>query len=95
MPVNKPMSFETILLEVDATDHVATITLNRPEQLNAFNRTMCEEMARAWHTVKLDESVHAVVLRAAGDRAFSADWTSRRPMGSPKTSGTTKIPAKP
>ena len=37
------MTFETILLEVDETDRVATITLNRPAQLNAFNRTMCEE----------------------------------------------------
>lgn len=84
MPVNKPMSFETILLEVDATDHVATITLNRPEQLNAFNRTMCEEMARAWHAVKLDESVHAVVLRAAGDRAFSAGLDIKTPYGQPE-----------
>lgn len=84
MPVNKPMSFETILLAVDATDHVATITLNRPGQLNAFNRTMCEEMARAWHTVKLDESVHAVVLRAAGDRAFSAGLDIKTPYGQPE-----------
>ncbi|GFG50047.1 enoyl-CoA hydratase [Mycolicibacterium agri] len=67
-----PMNFGTILLDVDAHDHVATITLNRPDVLNAFNRTMCEEMARAWRAVKLDETVHAVVLRAAGDRAFSA-----------------------
>lgn len=61
-----PMSFHTIVLEVNADDRVATITLNRPEQLNAFNRTMCEEMREAWHAVKLDESVNAVVLRAAG-----------------------------
>ncbi len=78
------MSFETILLEVDASDHVATITLNRPEQLNAFNRTMCEEMARAWRMVKLDESVHAVVLRAAGDRAFSAGLDIKTPYGQPE-----------
>jgi len=65
-------AFETILLDVDATSHVATITLNRPDSLNAFNRTMCEEMAKAWRIVKLDDAVHAVVLRAAGDRAFSA-----------------------
>ncbi|ORW97348.1 enoyl-CoA hydratase [Mycobacterium sp. IEC1808] len=78
------MSFETILLEVDADDHVATITLNRPEQLNAFNRTMCEEMARAWRAVKLDESVHAVVLRAAGDRAFSAGLDVKTPYGQPE-----------
>lgn len=78
------MSFETILLEVDADDHVATITLNRPERLNAFNRTMCEEMARAWRIVKLDESVHAVVLRAAGDRAFSAGLDIKTPYGQPE-----------
>ena len=33
---------------------------------------MCEEMAEAWRIVKLDDSVNAVVLRAAGTRAFSA-----------------------
>jgi enoyl-CoA hydratase/carnithine racemase len=77
-------TFETILLEVDATDHVATITLNRPEQLNSFNRTMCEEMARAWREVKFDESVHAVVLRAAGTRAFSAGLDLKTPYGQPE-----------
>lgn len=79
------MTFETILLDVDAGSHVATITLNRPDQLNAFNRTMCEEMARAWRTVKLDESVHAVVLRAAGDRAFSAGLDIKTPYGQPES----------
>jgi enoyl-CoA hydratase/carnithine racemase len=75
--------FETILLDVDAGDHVATITLNRPERLNAFDRTMCEEMARAWRTVKLDDSVHAVVLRAAGDRAFCAGLDIKSSYGQP------------
>lgn len=79
------MTFETILLDVDAGSHVATITLNRPDQLNAFNRTMCEEMAHAWRTVKLDESVHAVVLRAAGDRAFSAGLDIKTPYGQPES----------
>ena len=79
-----PMTaFETILLDVDAASHVATITLNRPDSLNAFNRTMCEEMADVWRTVKLDESVNAVVLRAAGDRAFSAGLDIKTPYGQP------------
>lgn len=77
------MSFRTIELEVDAADHVATITLNRPTRLNAFNRTMCMEMADAWRTVKLDDSVHAVVLRAAGPRAFSAGLDVRESYGQP------------
>jgi enoyl-CoA hydratase/carnithine racemase len=76
-------NFETILFDVDADDHVATITLNRPDRLNAFNRTMCEEMAEAWRRVKLDESVHAVVLRAAGTRAFSAGLDITTPYGQP------------
>jgi enoyl-CoA hydratase/carnithine racemase len=76
-------NFETILFAVDADDHVATITLNRPDRLNSFNRTMCEEMAEAWRTVKLDESVHAVVLRAAGTRAFSAGLDISTPYGQP------------
>ena len=77
-------AFKTILLDVDAADHVATITLNRPEQLNAFNRTMCEEMAHAWRMVKLDESVHAVVLRAAGGRSFSAGLDVKTSYGQPE-----------
>ncbi|MBP1820316.1 enoyl-CoA hydratase/carnithine racemase [Mycobacterium sp. OAE908] len=76
-------AFETILLDVNATTHVATITLNRPDSLNAFNRTMCEEMAEAWRLVKLDEAVHAVVLRAAGDRAFSAGLDIKTSYGQP------------
>jgi enoyl-CoA hydratase/carnithine racemase len=78
-----PMSFDTILLEVDTAAHVATITLNRPESLNAFNRTMCEEVAEAWRVVKLDESVNAVVLRAAGSRAFSAGLDIKTSYGQP------------
>jgi enoyl-CoA hydratase/carnithine racemase len=76
--------FETILLDVDPGDHVATITLNRPEQLNTFNRTMCEEMAQAWRIVKQDESVHAIVLRAAGTRAFSAGLDIKTSYGQPE-----------
>ncbi|GAC1396075.1 MAG: enoyl-CoA hydratase/isomerase family protein [Mycobacterium sp.] len=76
-------AFETIVLEVDAVSHVATITLNRPEALNAFNRAMCEEMTEAWRAVKLDDSVNAVVLRAAGNRAFSAGLDIKSSYGQP------------
>ena len=74
--------FETILYEV-GDDHVATITLNRPEVMNAFNRAMCEEVRAAWKQVKDDPSVHAVVLRAAGDRAFCAGLDTKQPYGQP------------
>jgi enoyl-CoA hydratase/carnithine racemase len=79
-----PMSFQTIELDVSGGDRVATITLNRPDQLNAFNRAMCEEMAEAWRIVKADDSVNAVVLRAAGNRAFSAGLDVKTPYGQPE-----------
>ncbi len=76
-------AFTTIRYEVDPHTRVATITLDRPARLNAFNRTMCEEMKDAWHAVKTDERVHAVVLRAEGDRAFSAGLDVTEAFGQP------------
>jgi len=74
--------FGTIRYEV-APDHVATITLDRPEVLNAFDRQMCEEMAAAWRLVKADPAVHAVVLRGEGDRAFCAGLDTKKAYGQP------------
>jgi enoyl-CoA hydratase/carnithine racemase len=82
MEVPVTATYETILYEVGA-DHVATITLDRPEVLNAFDRQMCEEMADVWSRVKTDPTVHAVVLRAAGDRAFCAGLDTSKPYGQP------------
>jgi enoyl-CoA hydratase/carnithine racemase len=62
------MELETLLYGLD--NHVATITLNRPDRLNSFNQRMCEEFSRVWQHVRLDDEVHAVVVRAAGERAF-------------------------
>lgn len=64
------MPYETLLFEV-GSDHVATITINRPHRMNSWNNQMCAEFARLWHEIKLDERVHAVLLRAADGRAFS------------------------
>lgn len=50
--------------------HVATITLNRPTAMNAISRQMASELAWAWRTIRDTDDIHAVVLRAAGERAF-------------------------
>jgi len=52
-------------------DHVATITLNRDDKLNAINAEMLAEFKRLWQQVRDDDAVHAVVVRAQGGRAFS------------------------
>jgi enoyl-CoA hydratase/carnithine racemase len=64
------MECETILFETD-DEHVATITLNRPDALNSWNDLMAREIAQAWEAVRDDDTIHAVVLRANGVRAFS------------------------
>ena len=56
----------TIEFEV-ADDHVATITLDRPDALNAVNDRMAAEIEWAWRTIRDDDSIHAVVLQANGD----------------------------
>ena len=63
-------SFDTLGFEIDE-HHVATVTLNRPEKLNAANATMLMEFREVWARVRDDDNIHVVVLRAAGDRAFS------------------------
>lgn len=61
--------YETVELAV--AGNVATITMNRPEALNAITPTMLAELNEAFDRVANDGAVHAVVLTGAG-RAFSA-----------------------
>lgn len=60
--------FETVIFEV--ADHVATITLNRPDRLNSFTETMAREMSQVWARVRDDDDIRVAVLRASGERAF-------------------------
>lgn len=61
--------YETILVEVD--DGVATVTLNRPDRLNAWTATMGWELRHALSTLDVDDDVRAIVVTGAG-RAFCA-----------------------
>lgn len=63
-------SYETLLWDVD--DHgVATLTLHRPDQLNAFSVTMARELEQVFRTDAASDDVRAVVVTGAG-RAFCA-----------------------
>jgi enoyl-CoA hydratase/carnithine racemase len=63
------MSYEQILYEVK--DRIATITLNRPEQLNAWTDVIAQEVWQASHAADADPAVRVIVLTGAG-RAFCA-----------------------
>lgn len=78
MSVAPDREYETILVD-HSTPGVAVVTLNRPQVLNAFNTAMLADFSRLWRDVREDSDVRAVVLQAAGDRAFSTglDVTER------------------
>ncbi len=63
------MTYNTILYEVE--DGILTLTLNRPESLNAFNREMLTEMLDAFDRADADDDVSAIIVTGAG-RAFCA-----------------------
>jgi enoyl-CoA hydratase len=65
------MSYETVLYASDGP--IATITLNRPEQLNTIVAPMPDEVEDAVHTAVRDQSVKVIILRGAG-RAFCAGY---------------------
>ena len=64
------MDYETILFEVKGG--VATVTMNRPDKLNACNLKMFQEIDHALALVEEDDNVRVVVITGSGDRAFSA-----------------------
>lgn len=64
-----PSEFETLLYSVE--DGVATITLNRPDKLNAFTTRMMMELMAAFDATDADDAVKAVIVTGAG-RAFCA-----------------------
>ncbi|MFE7097139.1 enoyl-CoA-hydratase DpgD [Streptomyces erythrochromogenes] len=55
----------------EKTGHVARITLDRPEVLNAMNLSMHEELAEIWDDYESDDDLRVAVLTGAGERAFS------------------------
>src|SRR5947209_18333874 len=79
------MEFEQIKAELD--EGILTVTLNRPERMNAWTETMARELIEAFDRADEDDDVHAVIVTGEG-RAFCAgadlerggetfDWRAR------------------
>ena len=63
------MNYET--LSCDLSEHILTVTLNRPEKLNAFTVTMANELIDVFTTASDNDEVRAIIVTGAG-RAFCA-----------------------
>ena len=65
------MSYSNIRLET-AEDGIATVTINRPDKLNALNRETVSELSDAFTRVRDDAAIRALVVTGAGEKAFVA-----------------------
>ncbi len=61
---------DVVLVERDGA--IATVLFNRPAKRNAFNLAMCRRIKEVFDGLSADDSVRCVVLRGAGDKAFTA-----------------------
>jgi len=64
------MSYDNLLVEI--RDRIATVTVNRPQVLNALNSKTVEEMDGCWQALKQDPEVGVVIITGAGEKAFIA-----------------------
>jgi enoyl-CoA hydratase len=66
------MSYRHVLVERSEDRHVVTVVLDRPDQLNAMNTAMGEDLLACFTALAADADARAVVLTGAGSRAFCA-----------------------
>lgn len=64
------MDFSTIKTTLD--NGIITITINRPDKLNALNKTVLDELDREMDSVYNDDAIKAVIITGAGEKAFVA-----------------------
>jgi len=84
------MNYEDILYEV--RNGVAWITINRPEKMNAFRGTTCDELIRAFNAAGYDRSIGVIVLAGAGERAFCTGGDQSAHDGNYDGRGTIGLP---
>ena len=71
------MDFDDIIVET--RDHIAVVTMNRPEKLNAFRAQTAFEMKDALDAIDADDDVRCVILPGAG-RSFSSGHDTSEPQ---------------
>ena len=68
-------------ISIEVCDHIATVTLNRPEAMNALDPESVEQLHAIWQKVSSDSDIRVVILTGAGDRSFctGADLKKTQP----------------
>ena len=66
------MEYTSILVEREAAEKIAVVTINRPDKLNALNLAVLRELGAAFDELESDREVRAIVMTGAGSKAFIA-----------------------
>jgi enoyl-CoA hydratase len=62
------MEFNTLLFTID--NSIATITINRPDKMNALNKDVIADLSKAFDEVYQNNSIKSVILTGSGQKAF-------------------------
>lgn len=64
------MTYNNLLVHTE--NHIATVTINRPEKLNALNMSVIDELGRCMKKLETNNTIRCIVLTGAGEKAFVA-----------------------
>ncbi|MEX2596792.1 MAG: enoyl-CoA hydratase-related protein [Salibacteraceae bacterium] len=64
------MSYSNLLTQKEG--HIAIVTINRPDKLNALNMEVIDELSKCMHNLNEDQAIRCVILTGSGDKAFVA-----------------------
>lgn len=70
-------------VDVTVEDRIATVVLNRPEAMNAYDKAMREDVYRLWDRLREDDDIHVAIITGAGEKAFctGSDLKNTMPPG--------------
>ena len=70
-------------VDFEVTDHIALVTLNRPERLNAMDAEAYGELSAAWEEIRDNRDIRVAVVTGAGDKSFSTGADLKSFLGNP------------
>ncbi|MEU1548373.1 enoyl-CoA hydratase/isomerase family protein [Nocardia sp. NPDC005745] len=80
---NPRMEPEDMAIDFEVSDHIALVTLNSPQRLNAMDAADYQALSEAWTEVRDNTDIRVAVVTGAGDRAFSAGADLKSFLGTP------------
>ena len=74
----RDIEFDMNVLHYEIHDHVAVVTLNRPEARNSLNPDLIVALAEVWEQIKEDQQVRVAVITGAGESTFCSGFDLER-----------------